>query len=732
MHISDRPAETDALGRSNFAKSLARSILSVRSDDGLVIGIEGGWGTGKSTVIGFIKRHLESQTTDETKPIIVDFNPWIVSNSGAMVEALVTQIAAALHVTLGAQEEKLKVGEKLLNYIGLIKYLKYLRYLPGVGFVGNIAQDAAEAAEKIADGTEAAKKALEDVEKVLPNLDLARKKAEVVKALQSLDRTIVVVVDDVDRLPEDEIRQIVQTIKAVADFPRTTYLLAYDREVVASALGSGNLARGQSYLEKIVQVAYPITPLFQNQLRSFLDAKLQELLKSADIVLRGYEEAIYRSGIEAVTHIVRHPRDVVRLMNRLLLSLPATRGEVNAVDVIVFEALSQRFPDVRDHVHRNPTDFIGQSFRGDAESEAVIVGVNDWSNWSDSTRHEFEHPWEKHLPADEAERDVARRACAFLFAVTADKKEKVPEDELRLVDPDRLARYFRMASLESVPEATTIHGYLETAESLREALANCDASDVSFLLEWIFNYTPSCQFPDACGSIRRLIDAASTIQTQNALTEGLAELFGKVISRLMERAALEDRIKCLNQIATSAPLSVAEPVLLEATAEQGKWIIRPEMLLPPEKQLVPDSQAVDSALEIWSHRVREAASKGDLVREARMHAILYRFAQLNFAYRETYEIVSGVCVTEEGLKKFISVYVEDSPFNSLEGFSLIVDAHSMAARIRGSSLSYEYAWLADRITNGSYPAAISEQANRLMGQQQADLTQAVARSRIAI
>lgn len=726
LHISDRPAETDALGRNHFAKSLARSLISVNTIDGLVIGIEGGWGTGKSTVVGFIKKHLADFDSD-AKPIVVEFNPWMVSNSGAMVEALVAQIAAALHVTLGAQEERLRVGEKLLSYIGLIKHLKYLKYVPGVSFVGHIAQDVGEAAGAIGNGVEGTQKVLEDIEKLLPQLDLAKKKAEVVEALRALGRNIVVIVDDLDRLPEDEVRLVVQTIKAVADFPRTTYLLAYDREIVATALGANNLAKGQSYLEKIVQVAYPIPPLFRHQLRSFLDIKLREFFSVVDIKLRSYETAIYGKGIAIVTSIARHPRDIVRLMNRLFLSVPATRGEVNAVDVIVFEAISQRFPDIRDSVHQHPTDFIGHSFRGDISDEGGIAGEIDWEDWIDSQKQENQHPWERHLPTEESDRALARRGCAFLFALTPDKKGKVPEDELRIADPDRLARFFRMTSLDSVPEVASIHHDLENPDSLDTTLTNCDIEELPFLLEWIFNYTPSCPLPKVHRGVEKIVRVASDTRAQGRLSEALSDLFEKVIYRLVGRASGEERARCFSEIIGNAPLAIAEGILLEAAGEQGKWVIRPEMILPREKQFIPDSQVVDNAIVEWSDRVRASARDGTLINEIKMHSILYRFAQLNFAYGETYEIIKNVCVSDDGLKKFLSAHTKDNLLTNIETYGLIEDAHLMAERIRNSSLSEEYVWLADYIGSGSHPQAIEEQAKRHKALRRADLQQAVAR-----
>nr|WP_314547361.1 P-loop NTPase fold protein [uncultured Massilia sp.] len=364
-YFSDQPAKLDTLGRSQFAAHLAKALLSVSADHGLVVGIEGEWGSGKSSIIGFVKQAFPDFGDAASHPVVVDFNPWMVSNTGALVDALVTQIAASINVNSGAPEKALKAGEKLLGYIGLLRHLKHLRYLkyvPGAAALGNIADDVGGFAEGAAEHVTEARDVLEDAKKLIPTLDLAKRKAEVVEALRDLDRTIIVIVDDVDRLPAEEIRSVVQAIKAVADFPRTTYLLAYDRNIVATALGNGVANAGLAYLEKIVQVAYPIPPLFGYQLRDFADKQTKILFSTLQIDLHEFEANNYDKAIGALAKLARTPRDIVRLMNRLTLSLPSTRHEVNVTDVIVFEALSQRFPMIRENVHRHPTAFTGYAF----------------------------------------------------------------------------------------------------------------------------------------------------------------------------------------------------------------------------------------------------------------------------------------------------------------------------------------------------------------------------------
>ena len=54
MFDADRPitkATQDKLGRSVFAKYLARCILDHQNPESLVIGLYGTWGTGKTSII---------------------------------------------------------------------------------------------------------------------------------------------------------------------------------------------------------------------------------------------------------------------------------------------------------------------------------------------------------------------------------------------------------------------------------------------------------------------------------------------------------------------------------------------------------------------------------------------------------------------------------------------------------------------------------------------------------
>src|SRR5687767_13462293 len=75
---ADRPLREpadDRLGYASLAKHLAEGLLRGCPADGLVVGIHGPWGSGKSTILNFILHYMEADT-EEDAPIVVHFNPW--------------------------------------------------------------------------------------------------------------------------------------------------------------------------------------------------------------------------------------------------------------------------------------------------------------------------------------------------------------------------------------------------------------------------------------------------------------------------------------------------------------------------------------------------------------------------------------------------------------------------------------------------------------------------------
>ncbi len=93
-----------------------------------------------------------------------------------------------------------------------------------------------------------------------------------------MERPLLVVIDDIDRLSAQEIPQLFQLVKANADFPKVIYLLLYEKIMVEKALDAISNTRGKDYLEKIVQVSFDVPAISQEKADHVLFSGLSETL----------------------------------------------------------------------------------------------------------------------------------------------------------------------------------------------------------------------------------------------------------------------------------------------------------------------------------------------------------------------------------------------------------------------------------------------------------------------
>ena len=210
---ADRPIEKqeeDLLGRATFSNQLGKAIYKNKEKSGLVIGLFGEWGTGKTSVVNMAENEIKKLSkNDENKPIIVRFSPWNYTDKNNLISLFFKDLRIKIYNQSGNDYYK-KVGEALENYSKAVDLLNYVP-LVGDGVVNIIKTILNIISKKLS------KKA---------NLDESKKKLE--KALKESGKKIIVVIDDIDRLTNVQIRDIFQLVKQVADFPNVTYLLVMD------------------------------------------------------------------------------------------------------------------------------------------------------------------------------------------------------------------------------------------------------------------------------------------------------------------------------------------------------------------------------------------------------------------------------------------------------------------------------------------------------------------------
>lgn len=415
---SDRPLsdpKDDLFGHAPFAKHLAEAIYRQQGDDGIVLALYGPWGSGKSTVLGFVLHYLE-QVPERERPVPVSFNPWWFSGQENLAKALLGQLEAVLPNKYAGFKE---LGKKLSEFSGALGGVAELAGLAfGVKIPGSVVQAGLGRLAPQSKDVPALKKVLSDL-------------------LRKESKRVLVVIDDIDRLTPAEVRQLFTVIKALADFPYVTYLLAFDREAASNAISEETGLPGERYLEKIIQVPFELPMVDRAALQSAFLGSLDTAMKStpAGRFDNAYWTNIYYSGI---VKLIRVPRDIVRLINSLSVTYPAVVGEVNPVDFIAIESMRVFLPDVYKAIRANEEQFTGhRAPSGGAEKQAAVA---------------FHDEWLKAVPGDlvSCVRDMLERIFPKLESVWSNMHYSAEHSvqwrrDLRVCSPDVFQVYFRFS-----------------------------------------------------------------------------------------------------------------------------------------------------------------------------------------------------------------------------------------------------------------------------------------------
>lgn len=343
---ADTPATEDLLGFTPHAQRLAATILQgLPEGQSFVIGIEGEWGEGKSSFINFLKHRLNAPEAREVQPAIVEFNPWWYEGSDKLLSHLLETLIHQLNA-MEALDKEFKQA--------LIQFFKALdgaapviektskAWLPLLGVVATGAAAAQYQWLGAVLGvlvSVLAKLGLEHVQKTPSLEDLRCKLVTKPGYLTHANQKVVVIIDDLDRLPRDEIQQLFRVIKGVLNLPNIVYVIAYDRKIVASALSDFHKDSGEAYLEKIIQLPFRLPKPTQAQFLAYNTKLLVGFwIDGAPVLPDNGEE--YAALALIVKAFLPKPRDVKRLLVTLLVS-HAIPDEIrmDRLDFIFLEAM---------------------------------------------------------------------------------------------------------------------------------------------------------------------------------------------------------------------------------------------------------------------------------------------------------------------------------------------------------------------------------------------------------
>lgn len=402
----ERPIKSpneDALGRMDFVRRLADALVnrSTRKSRGIAIGITGAWGSGKSSILNLLRQHIQ-----ETYPkaLVVRFDPWLVSGRNDLISEFIRELIRTVNANSQASAQLKKVAGTLA------KYGEYLAPVAAtwIPLLGPI----------IKGGSGLIKNAVKSDE------SLTGLKTRLMKELAAIDVPIVVMIDEVDRVEDDEIRTVAQLVRSVADFPGISYVLAYDAKRVIEALGAGRAdgqreERGRAYLEKIVQLQIPLPVIFGDEIIKLLNGELMALQSELRLPDNFRNIERYQELMRILTaDIISTPRDIARLIGTFHAIAGMLRDEVDWIDILGFCSLIIKAPQTAELIKSKPDEFSEEVL---SEGAMVRRMADEKIPTADKLN--------KLLPSSENQ-DGIRRLIGFLFPQFSTRSSR--RDEIRL------------------------------------------------------------------------------------------------------------------------------------------------------------------------------------------------------------------------------------------------------------------------------------------------------------
>lgn len=295
--------EQDILDYSDKAKIAAEDIKRFDvSEHSWSIGVNGKWGSGKTSYINLI---LENLSPDEYD--IIKFNP-----RGSKDVSTIQEDA------LNLLSEKLKV-----YYIGLSSlfkdYINALQLIDSTGW-------------------------LEKAFSAYSHSDAGNKKNRLNETLKNLPKKVVFVIDDFDRLTREEIIEVLKLLDNNADFSNIIYVTAYDKDYVEKQFAENNASQEHCYfVDKFFNVEWNVPLRYYYYIYDYIITQLDSIVDTTQF---GYDISEIKSAGFYQNIVKKHiptMRDAKRLINLFQSDYQPVHGEVDVIDFLLITIIKYKY-----------------------------------------------------------------------------------------------------------------------------------------------------------------------------------------------------------------------------------------------------------------------------------------------------------------------------------------------------------------------------------------------------
>lgn len=491
--------DQDLLG--NSLKPLVEKLNNIVDHNNFqkafTIGINSEWGTGKTSTLNLLKKELE-----KTDHIIIEYNPWMGFDKKVLIEDFFN--------TLSEHIERDDLNKDLDEYSNRLlstqnPFLKDIIYY--IPFLNN----------------------------KTPSLEKLFKLIN--EKLRLLDQKIIIIIDDVDRLDNKEIFEILKLIRNSANFTNIFFIVAYDRSYVNNSIDNINHFHERNYLDKIINIELSLPyfdqVLLKNTFKNLLidkigseyNDKITYALNNGFIDIEDLFK--FRKAQSNFTQAIGNLREVKKLVNSIVINYKNILSDINFSDMIYLEVLKLKYPSIYRLLYTQKEKILTES-----KGYLFLKARKE----KDPGGKEKEVKIVEELIANvclkekigEEDKQMAIAIVNYLFDYSEltrsvfDSGYSSDPDKLLSVDQaNKFERYFANVIFENNISENDFKSFLQTSEdqeresTIKKWIAEGKEDDLKYRLENLKNFSNKEEFENTLKSI--LVIAQSKSNKGNSL-----------------------------------------------------------------------------------------------------------------------------------------------------------------------------------------------------------------------
>jgi hypothetical protein len=285
---NDQWTTEDQLGRTAYAHAIAKVVEQCKPP--LVVGVYGTWGIGKTSLMKLVEGVLAERGENHVRCLW--FNAWQHQFDENPVVALSQMLARSAGAERRQQAKKLALMVAAGFGAGVLRTSTGMKLLDLFTIGANYDQEQFLVREE--------RHRLKD-----HIADLA----DLVSSQSGNKSRLAIFIDDLDRCMPAQMLAMLEALKLYLDLESCVFLLAIDRAIAEMSIETAYKdidLNAEEYLEKIVQLPFPVPPIGEERMKQFVSELLPDSLQVCTKMLA--------DGLGP------NPRQVKRFVNALTLN----------------------------------------------------------------------------------------------------------------------------------------------------------------------------------------------------------------------------------------------------------------------------------------------------------------------------------------------------------------------------------------------------------------------------